>query len=308
MADAAGGINRYPDFAATVLSALIAERVDASVEAIALGTGSVALLQHALEIMCDDGDEVIYAWRSFEAYPIVTRITGAVPVEVPLTADHRHDLAAMAKAVNERTRVIILCSPNNPTGTVVEPVELEAFMRDVPSDVLVILDEAYVEFVDEHRRADAVGLVHAHRNLCVLRTFSKAYGLAGVRLGYAIADHDVADALRAVSTPFGISSPAQAAGSAVLAPAAADELASRIAYLRAERHRVIDALGDFAAADPQGNFIWCPLAERAEDFAQVCAVNGLSVRAFAGEGVRATIAETPANDRLIALAQEFDRS
>ena len=305
IADAAAGINRYPDFASSHLLTLLAEHTAAPVEQIALGTGSVALLQHAMQITCDDGDEVVYAWRSFEAYPILTRITGAVPVEVPLTSDHRHDIDAMLAALTDRTRVLILCSPNNPTGTALTTQDVVRVLTAVPDRVLVVLDEAYCEFVDRQHALDAAALLAAHPNLVVLRTFSKAYGLAGVRLGYALGSERVADALRAVATPFGISSLAQAAGMAVLAPAARADLERRVLHLVGERERVVTRLGGAAASDPQGNFVWLPLGDASTGFAALCAAQGLSVRAFPGEGVRATIAESAANDRLIALANGF---
>jgi len=310
IADAAAGVNRYPDFGAEALLQLLSNHVgdDVDQDRIALGTGSVALLQHALEITCDDGGEVVYAWRSFEAYPILVRIVGAVPVEVPLDAEHCHDIKAMIAAVSPATRVVILCSPNNPTGTALSREQVITVLTETPSDVLVVLDEAYVEFVDEEQGIDAVALIEDYPNLCILRTFSKAYGLAGLRLGYAIASPRVAEALRAVATPFGISAPAQAAGCAVLAPAAAQELDRRIAHLTRERARVGAALGVAIASNPQGNFIWLPIGERAVAFDALCRANGLSVRLFPREGVRVTIAETPANDRLIALWLEFDRS
>jgi histidinol-phosphate aminotransferase len=302
--DAARGVNRYPDFGSTGLIGDIADYLGVDAAALAVGTGSVALLQHALQIACDDDDEVIAATPSFEAYPIVATVTGARLIQVPVTAEHRHDLAAMAAAVTQRTRVVIVCSPNNPTGTAVTRDEFEEFLRAVPSDVLVILDEAYVEFVDAGSRFDALVLLQQFPNVCVMRTFSKAFGLAGLRVGYAIADPTVAEALRAVATPFGVSAVAQAAARACLAPPARREIQQRVDHLVTERVRLHEALAQWSAPDPQGNFVWLPLAERSAEFAQACERQGLSVRLFDGVGVRVTVGEAPANDRVIAIAHE----
>jgi histidinol-phosphate aminotransferase len=305
VAQAAAQMNRYPDMFATGLVRAIAERFAVSQECVVTGTGSVGVLGQIVTATCEAGDEVVYAWRSFEAYPIVVQAAGAVPVPVPLTADCRHDLAAMADAVTERTRLVLVCTPNNPTGPSVRTDELAAFLDRVPRDVLVVIDEAYVEFVRDRQAPDALALQRSRPNVAVLRTFSKAYGLAGLRVGFAIADPPVAAALRKTAVPFGVSAVAQAA--AVASLAAEGELRARVASLIQERSRVLAALREQGWDVPpsEANFVWFAVGERTDDFARMCGQAGLVVRPFAGEGVRATISEAAANDRLIAVAMRF---
>ena len=308
--DAAASINRYPDMGVTALTDALAARLDVPREQLATGTGSVGVLTQVIQSTCDPGDEVVYAWRSFEAYPIVVAIAGARSVQVPLTADHRHDLDAMAEAITDRTRVVIVCTPNNPTGPAVTHEELEAFIARVPKDVLVVVDEAYLEFVEGAGRVDGLALRHEHDNVMLLRTFSKAYGLAGLRVGYAVAPEPVAEALRKTATPFGVNLLAQAAAVASLEPAAAAELDERVASLVEERARVTTELRDagWELTESQANFLWFPLGQRTPDFVAACEEKGLSVRPYGTDGVRVTIGETEANDRLVAVARAFRRA
>ncbi|MEO8556271.1 MAG: histidinol-phosphate transaminase [Actinomycetota bacterium] len=303
--EAALQMNRYPDMAVAQLTHKLAERLGVPAEHIATGTGSVGVLGQVIAATCDPGDEVIYAWRSFEAYPIVVAIAGAVSVQVPLDADARHDLSAMAAAITPRTRLILICTPNNPTGPVVHQVELEAFLDKVPSQVLVVLDEAYVEFVTDALAPNALAAYAARPNVAVLRTFSKAYGLAGLRVGYAVAHEPVAEALRKTAVPFGVSTIAQQAAIASLD--AFDELKQRVDALVHERVRVVAELRHLGwhVPDTQANFVWLPLGADAGAFAAQADKAGLVVRPFAGEGVRCTIAETEANDRLLRVARDF---
>jgi histidinol-phosphate aminotransferase len=305
VADAALQMNRYPDMAVTELTAAIAQRLGVPFEHIATGTGSVGVLGQLIAATCDPGDEVIYAWRSFEAYPIVVAIAGATPVQVPLDAEARHDLAAMAAAVTPRTRLILVCSPNNPTGTVVHQDELDEFLDKVPGDVLVVIDEAYLEFVTDDQAPDTLATYAVRPNVAILRTFSKAYGLAGLRVGYAVAHEPVAQALRKTAMPFGVSTIAQQAAIASLG--AFDELKARVDALVAERLRVVAGLRHqgWHLAETQANFVWLPLGADTGAFAVAAERVGLVVRPFAGEGVRCTIAETEANDRLLAVAHDF---
>ncbi len=305
IAAAAADVNRYPDMAVTQLSARIAAAVGVEPAHIATGTGSVAVLAHIVQAMCDAGDEVVYGWRSFEAYPIVVALAGAVSVQVPLDADARHRLGAMADAVTDRTKVVIVCSPNNPTGTAVHRDELEAFLARVPAHVLVVLDEAYLEFVADPEAPDAIAVWRAHPNVLVLRTFSKAYGLAGLRVGYAVAHPRMAAALRQTATPFGVSSIAQAA--AVASLDAYDELQQRVEAIVAERARVASALEEQGWKLPvsEANFVWLPLGADSAAFAQACDEAGLVVRRYGDDGVRVTVAEPEANDRLLEVAAAF---
>ncbi|MCW2757032.1 MAG: pat [Nocardioidaceae bacterium] len=304
-AAAATQLNRYPDMGCTALYAALASKLDVPTESLAAGTGSVAVLYHLLQAYCDAGDDVVYAWRSFEAYPIAVAVTGAVSVQVPLTADFRHDLDAMGAAVTDRTKVVVLCSPNNPTGPALTHAEVAAFVARVPESVLVVLDEAYREFVRSPDPLDALALQRAHPNVVVTRTFAKAYGLAGGRVGYAVADPVVAGAVRACALPFGVSTIAQA--TAIAALDAEDALMERVAGIVAERDRVVAALADqgWQLPDAQGNFVWLPLGERAGEFAKAAEEAGIMVRPFAGDGVRVTMGEPAGNDVFLEVAGAF---
>lgn len=300
-------MNRYPDMGSRALYEALAERLGVPVEDLAAATGSVALIYQLLQAFCEPGDEVVYAWRSFEAYPIAVTAAGARSVQVPLRADGHHDLDAMAAAITERTRVVMVCTPNNPTGPAVSQAELDAFLARVPAHVVAVVDEAYLEFVRMDDAVDGLATYRAHPNVVLFRTFSKAYGLAGFRVGYAVAQPEVAGALRAVSLPFGVSAVAQAA--AVASLEAGEELLARVDALVAERDRVEAGLraAGWDVPDAQGNFVWFALGERTAEFAAACDEAGIVVRPFAGEGCRVSIGEVEANDRLLEVAAAFRR-
>ncbi|SCE50869.1 histidinol-phosphate aminotransferase [Streptomyces sp. DvalAA-14] len=302
---AMSAVNRYPDLACSLLTGELATRFDVPAEHVATGTGSVGVAQQLVQATSGPGDEVVYAWRSFEAYPIITRISGARAVQVPLDAAETHDLDAMADAVGERTRLVFVCNPNNPTGTVVRRAALERFLDRVPADVLVVLDEAYREFNTDPEVPDGIDLYRDRPNVAVLRTFSKAYGLAGLRVGFAIAHEPVAAALRKTAVPFGVSQVGQDA--AVASLRAEPALLERVAGLVAERSRVVEHLAaqGWTVPETQANFVWLRLGERTVDFAEACERAGATVRPFAGEGVRITIGETEANDLLLRAAEKF---
>ncbi|MFV0462829.1 MAG: histidinol-phosphate transaminase [Nostocoides sp.] len=305
LAEAATEVNRYPDMAVTELTGRIAQALSVETEQISTGTGSVGVLQQIVTAACDAGDEVVFAWRSFEAYPIVVQLAGAVPVMVPVDAQGRHDLPAMAAAVTDRTRVLIVCTPNNPTGPVVSGEDLATLLDEVPPEVLLVIDEAYVEFVTDEQAPDALTMVRDHPNVVLLRTFSKAYGLAGLRVGYAVTHPQIAAALRKTALPFGVNSLAQAA--AVASLAAEGELRERVGLLVAERERVCAALAGqgWNLPNAQGNFVWFPLGVDSARFAAACAEQALTVRPYGDDGVRVTIGEVEANDRLLALAEQW---
>jgi histidinol-phosphate aminotransferase len=302
---AAAGMNRYPDPASTALVDALAERHGVPREHLALGTGSVGLLQQVVQISAGPGDEVLYAWRSFEAYPIMTIIGGATPVQVPLRADETHDLDAMADAITDRTRLIFVCTPNNPTGTVVRQDDLDRFLDRVPDDVLVIVDEAYVEFVRDPGAVRGLDTYRDRPNVAVLRTFSKAYGLAGLRVGFAIAHPRVAQALRQTQVPFGVSTIASAAAIASLA--AEDALLDRVDALVGERTRVEAALAGQGWRLPgsQANFVWLRLGDRIGELVAACEAVNLAVRPYGDDGVRVTIGEREANDRFLVVSAGF---
>src|SRR6476469_1411610 len=265
--EAAAQMNRYPDMGSTALYAALGEAMGVPVEDLAAATGSVGLIYQLVNAFCEPGDEVVYAWRSFEAYPIAVTAGGAASVQVPLRADGHHDLDAMAAAVTDRTKVVIVCTPNNPTGPAVTQAELDAFIAKVPSHVVVVVDEAYLEFVRMDDAVDGIATYRRHDNVVLTRTFSKAYGLAGFRVGYAVAPAPIAGALRAVSLPFGVSHVAQAA--AVASLAAEPALLERVDALVGERERVLKGLADAGVGvpDAQGNFVWFATGDRTAEFA-----------------------------------------
>jgi histidinol-phosphate aminotransferase len=304
VAEAATRLNRYPDLYAGRLTAALAERLEQPAERILVGAGSNRLLCQILSATCTEADEVVHAWRSFEAYPQNVGISGATAVPVPLDPDLRHDLPAMAAAVGPCTRVVLLCSPNNPTGPVVRTDELERFLTGVPRRVLVVLDEAYLHFNRDPEAADGLRLLDRHPNLLTVRTFSKAYGLAGLRVGFLLAQSRVTDAVRRSGVPFAVPEIAQAAALASLA--AEPELLARVDALVAERQRLTDGLRGLRWRLPQSeaNFVWLPLGAEAEAFGARCRQVGIAVRVFEGEGVRCTIGEPEATDLLLRLCAE----
>jgi histidinol-phosphate aminotransferase len=300
---AAANAHRYPDMAVVELREKLAARYGVDPDRIATGCGSVALAEHLARATCLPGDEILYSWRSFEAYPIITAITGATSVQVPNRADHGHDLPAMAAAVTERTRMILICNPNNPTGTAVRRRELDEFLAAVGEDVLVVIDEAYREFVTDPDVPDALTAYGDRPNVVILRTLSKAWGLAGLRMGFMIASPEVAAAVRKVVTPFSTSAVAQAAALAALD--ATEEMRRRCELVVAERARVTEAVRKWVPDVPssQANFVWLPLGERSAPFAAKCAEGRVIVRPFPGEGVRVTIGTPDENDTFLAVAE-----
>lgn len=307
IADAAAEVNRYPDMFATALVEALAAHVGVDADQVVVGNGSVAVLGHVLQAVVEHGDEVVYPWRSFEAYPITVAVAGGTSVTVPVRPDGRLDLPAMAAAVTPCTRVVMVCTPNNPTGPVVHADELETFLAAVPRDVLVIVDEAYLEFVRDPQAPDGVDLLRRHPNVVLLRTLSKAYGLAGLRVGYAVAEPRVAAGIRAVSTPFGVSHVAQRAALASLEPAAQAELLERVDALVAERARVTAALAEqgWDLPETHANFVWFALGEDTVDRAAEAREAGVLVRPFAGDGMRVSIGEREANDAFLAVAARW---
>jgi histidinol-phosphate aminotransferase len=305
--DAAAEVNRYPDNFATELTSVLAAKYDVDVEQVRVGCGSVSLCTQLVQALADADEEVMYAWRSFEAYPIISAVSGASAIQVPLR-DHVHDLDAMAEQISGKTKLVFVCNPNNPTGTAVTRDALVRFLRAVPEDVVVALDEAYREFVTDPDVPDGLTLLPDFPNLIVLRTFSKAYGLAGLRVGYAIAaDPALTAALRQTQVPFAVTNVAQTAALASLEPQAERELLTRVADIAQERERVFGALTGFGYEVPrsQANFVWLPLGDATVDWAAECEARRVIVRAFASSGVRVTIGTPDENDRFLAAAAEL---
>lgn len=298
--DRLGSINRYPDMSAAALRAQLAERYAVDSALVTVGAGSVELAAQLIHAVAGEGDEVMFAWRSFEAYPSLVRIAGATPVAVPLNAEHAHDLDAMLAAITPRTRAIFVCNPNNPTGTVVTAAELERFVAAVPHDILVVIDEAYVHFDRTESYGAGIELFRRHPHVAVLHTFSKAYGLAGLRIGYAIAPREVADNQRKVAVPFGVTDLAQTAARASLD--AEDELAVRIDEVVVQRDRLQTLLADagWPAVASQANFVWVPAGERTSELETLLGEGGVIARAFPGEGVRISSGSEEDIDRVAA--------
>ena len=311
-------VHRYPDPLSTALRTRLGEHLGVDADDIVTGAGSLGALNQILATFAgshEDGvqDEVIYAWRSFEAYPICVGLAGAKSVQVPNLPNGAHDLDAMAAAVTHQTRVILVCTPNNPTGPAVTENQVRDFLAKVPSDVLVVIDEAYFEFcaaseIPEGQEPPVNGLdvLPDYENVIILRTFSKAQGLAGLRVGYSISHPAITQYLRVGATPFAVTSIAEQA--AVASIDHNDSVMQRVAHLVEQREKVVTQLTNLGYWVPEtrANFVWLPLGEHSAAFAELAERNALSVRAFAGEGVRVSIGENEANDRFLALAEQFE--
>lgn len=304
IAAAAGDINRYPDNGASELTEAIAARYKVPTSHIAVGCGSVGVVQQLLEAVVDPGAEVLYAWRSFEAYPYLADLAGARSVQVPLV-NETHDLEAMAAALTRSTRLVFICTPNNPTGTVVSTAGLARFIDQVPGDCLVVLDEAYVQYVRDPDVPDGIEVYRDRPNVAVLRTFSKAYGLAGLRVGFLVGHEPVAAAARKTMLTFSVNAVAQAA--AVASLAAEGELLDRGELVVAERGRVRSELLAMGWSVPptEANFVWLRLGDDTVRFADFCSSAGISIRPFPGEGARVSIGEKEANDAFLEVAASW---
>lgn len=311
--------NRYPDMGAVDLRVKLGEHLGLPMEQVAVGCGSSALCLQLVQATCADGDEVVFPWRSFEAYPILARVAGATPVPVPLDAQGRNDLSAMAAAITGRTRLVFVCNPNNPTGTTITREAFAEFMAQVPGDVVVALDEAYIELVDEATHA-ATPLAHelldTYPNLVGLRTFSKVYGLAGLRVGYMFGPEKLVEAVNKVAIPFSVNTLAQIA--ALTSLDAQEELTARIAEVRAQRVAVTEAINaatgrETVLPNSQANFIWIDEGRIADlsllddvsvatttDLGDFLAQRNILIRCFAGEGARITITTEEETSQLLA--------
>lgn len=293
-----GQINLYPDHGAADLRTELADHLGVEVEQVTIAAGSVGLLQQLVLAYVDPGDTVATCWPSFEAYPLFALLVEANQIRVPLR-DETFDLPALADAIETDTKVVFIANPNNPTGTVVGTDEIEHFLRTVPTGCLVVLDEAYHEFVTDPRVTDATALIADHPNLVITRTFSKAHGLAGLRIGYAFGHPDVIGAIDRTLVPFAVNDLAQRAARASIA--ATDEMRTRVADVVAERSRVVAALrsSGWTIPAPHGNFVWLPLGDLAADFGVALERHGIVTRAFPAVGVRVTVADAASNDRFI---------
>lgn len=310
-------VHRYPDPLSTALRTALAGQLGVDAEDIVTGAGSLGALNQIIKTFAGvnaDGvqDEVIYAWRSFEAYPILVGIMGARSVQVPNLPNGAHDLDAMAAAVTDCTRLILVCTPNNPTGPAVTESQIRSFLAKVPATVPVVIDEAYFEFCaassipeGEEPPLNGLDIYRDYPNVIILRTFSKAQGLAGLRVGYSISHPQITRHLRVAATPFAVSALAERA--AVASIEHQEAVMERVSHIVAERERVTARLRELGYEFPgtYANFVWLPLGERTGDFVDLMNRNALSVRAFGSEGVRVSIGEVEANNRFLSLCELF---
>jgi histidinol-phosphate aminotransferase len=315
LATAAAETNRYPDNGAVLLVGRLAEHYGVDPAQVVTGCGAVMLCQQLAQSYNDPGTSIAFAWRSFEMYPLLAQVAGARSIHVPLVPGRpggpadTHDLEALAAAVDDTTRLVFVCNPNNPTGTAVRRAELERFLDAVPAETLVVLDEAYREFVTDPEVPDGLELMRGRPNVAVLRTFSKAWGLAGLRVGYLIAeDPAVADAVRKTHVPFSVSMLGQAA--AVAALASVEEVRARCAAVVAERERLTAALRErgLDVADSQANFVWLPTGEQTAGIAAALEARAVITRPFAGEGIRVTVGTPDEDDVFLAALDQVRAS
>jgi histidinol-phosphate aminotransferase len=310
VARAAAGINRYPDPSARAFRTSLAEHYGIAASRIAVGNGSCEILLAAGEALLEQGSELVYAWPSFSMYPHLAAITGAKEVTVPLAAGDLHDLDELRAAVTDRTRMLIVCNPNNPTGTYIASDVIADFLEQVPGRVLVILDEAYIEFqvVDDPDTSDpdtSLDLINRFSNLVLLRTFSKVYGLAGLRVGYALGSEEFRLAVDRVRQPFSVNHLAQVAATEALRHG--DDVVRRVERNTVERLWVAEQLEELGveAADSQANFVWLSLGDRDErEVMAELSRQGVAVRPGAGLGapghLRVTYGTRQENQRFVA--------
>jgi histidinol-phosphate aminotransferase len=303
-------LNRYPDPAKAMLRRRLSERTGVPDGRIAIGNGSCELLLAGGEAMLEPGAEVVYAWPSFSIYPHLAAMSGARAITVPLNEAGEHDLDAMASEVTAATRMVIVCNPNNPSATGLPVSALDAFVADLPRNVAVILDEAYVEFSALQDPDESLGLLDKHPNLIVLRTFSKVYGLCGLRVGYSLGSEDFRVAVDRVRQPFSVNALAQAAAAEALNHV--DEVERRVEQTAIERMHVETELEErgLETTDSQANFSWVSLGDRDEDeFVDGLAQRGVIVRAGRALGqegwMRVTYGTRHENDRFLAALDEL---
>ncbi|MEO6652571.1 MAG: histidinol-phosphate transaminase [Ilumatobacteraceae bacterium] len=296
---AAAGVNRYADHRATAVREALAAQLGVAIEGITVGNGSTGILQQLFMGYVDPGDEVVFPWRSFEVYPVFTRLMAGTPVLVPLAPDLGVDTRAVADAVTARTKLVMIATPNNPTGVATTTAQLRSLMADVPTTTVVCIDEAYREFVDPAFGDPVTELLPDFPNAIVTRTFSKAHGLAGLRAGYAVGHPDVVGTVDATMLPFSVNALAQAGALAAIEHTA--EIRLRVDEIVAERTRVeaeLVAVG-WSLPDHQGNFVWLATDARTDAIALDLERRGVVIRAFSGEGIRVSIGTPTENDRFL---------
>ncbi|WP_040840264.1 pyridoxal phosphate-dependent aminotransferase [Nocardia brevicatena] len=299
LTQALASANRYPEFLPQRLPRLIADRLGCAPEAVMVGAGATGVITHIMQEMVTPGATVVMAAPTFEGYPILARMTGGQPIQVPLTIDGRQDLTAMASMIDEYTRLVVVCSPHNPTGTRVETDEFSAFVAGIDPAVTVVLDEAYVDFVTPQDRVHALALLQKYPNLLVLRTFSKAYGLAALRVGYAVGAPETIKRIARWQVPFGMNALAEVGVQACYA--AEPEIAARVAEIDTERRRLIDGLRRlrFAVPDSVANFVYLtPPEDTTDTVGAALAGAGILVKHYP-TGIRITVGDAAATDAVL---------
>ncbi len=309
VARAAAEANRYPDQHARTLRRRIAERYDADPARIAVGNGSCELLLAAAEALCEPGAELVYAWPAFSMYPHLAALSGAREIRVPLAYGYVHDLDAILTEITAATQLVLICNPNNPTGTYLPAQRIGEFVDRVPDHVTVILDEAYIEFQVSDDPEASLDLLRAHPNLVCLRTFSKSYGLAGMRVGYALSSARFRAAVDAVRQPFSVNSLAQAAAAEAILHQ--DDMTRRIERTVVERLWVEEELGGLGltTAETEANFSWVALGDRDEgEVVESLGRSGVIVRPGEGLGgpghIRVTHGTRNENERFVEALRE----
>jgi histidinol-phosphate aminotransferase len=307
IAQVAGTLNRYPDPGGTGLRRRLAERYDTNPERITLGNGSCDILLGAAQALLEPGAEIVYAWPSFSMYPHLAALTGARAITVPLTEDGRHDLDAMLREITAATRICVICNPNNPTGTALPLEEIEDFADRLPRHVALIVDEAYVEFNLLQDVDESLNLLKRHNNVVLLRTFSKVYGLCGLRVGYALCPEGFRDAVDRIRQPFSVNSLAQAAAAEALLHQ--DEVARRVERTAIERLHIESELESrgLTVAPSQANFSWVTVEDE-DAVLEGLESRGVIVRGGGALGdpghLRVTYGTRDENDRFLAALDD----
>jgi len=303
VAESVSGIALYPDGNATLLRESLAQRLGLKADQLVFGAGSNEIITFIAQVFLSEGDESIFAHPSFVWYETAVRATGANPVMIPLK-EHKHDLEAMKNAINEKTKIIWLCNPNNPTGTIITREEQDAFLKAVPADIVVVLDEAYYEFARGEDYPESLPLLDQYPNLIILRTFSKAYGLASLRVGYGAASSEMISYLNRIRPPFNVNTLAQTAAAAAL------DDQEFVAKTLSENQQGLAAL--YSAFDQlklnyvksRANFIWVETPLPSGEMFQRLLRKGVIVRPFMGNWLRITVGTAEENKILIQALSE----
>lgn len=296
--------HRYADHRATAVRERLASWLGVDAASVTVGAGSVGLLQQLFLTFIDAGDEVVYPWRSFEVYPVYTKLMGGKETTTPLNAQHAFDLDALAAAITPATRMVLLATPNNPTGTALRVSEMRQLLQGVSPSTVFVIDEAYREFLDPSFGDPVKELVPEFPNVVVTRTFSKAHGLAGIRVGYAIGHPEVVSSIDKTLFPFAVNGLAQAA--AIAAIDNEDQINARVRTILGERSRVIASLKSdgWTMPDAQANFVYLPLGADSDSIYLEMEKRGVVTRPFSNEGIRITIGSVEENDRFLRTLAE----